>query len=286
MTGDADNRVWLITGASRGLGKAFAEEALAHGDRVAVTVRELSAVADLARGYGDQMLTIELDVTDHAAVLDAVATVVDRWGQIDVLVNNAGYGLAGAIEEVSEERARRQMEVNFFGALWCTQATLPHMRRQGGGHIFQISSVGGLTSQPNTGLYCASKWALEGMSESLAMEVAPFGIHVTIVEPGPFRTDWNGNSMERADPNPAYNKVLAARREILSGAHAGTQPGDPERAAAALRTMLDAEQPPLRLLLGVFAADHAPRIYQERLAEWGRWDELARSADFEVGSRQ
>jgi NAD(P)-dependent dehydrogenase (short-subunit alcohol dehydrogenase family) len=281
MTADLD-RVWLITGGSRGLGRAFCQGALEAGDRVAVTVRDLAGVTDLSEQYGDRVLALALDVTDRGAVDAAVANVIERWGRIDVLVNNAGYGLAGGVEEVSEAQARRQMDVNFFGALWCTQAVLPTMREQQSGHIFQISSVGGLTAQPNTGLYCASKWALEAMSESLAMEVGPLGIRVTIVEPGPFRTDWNGNSMDRAEPNPAYDEVLAARREVLSGAHAGTQPGDPHRAAAALITLLGEEQPPLRLLLGAMAADHAPRIYRERLAEWERWDDLARSADFEA----
>ena len=154
------------------------------------------------------------------------------------------------------------------------------MRAQGAGHLFQISSIGGVTGFLNTGIYHATKWALEGFSESLAQEVAPFGIGVTIVEPGPFRTDWNGDSMVRASPLPAYDEVLAARREAMSGALARTQPGDPRRAGEALLQVLDSEQPPRRLLLGAMAADTGPRTYRERLQEWERWDAVARGADF------
>jgi NAD(P)-dependent dehydrogenase (short-subunit alcohol dehydrogenase family) len=275
-------RVWIITGASRGLGRAFAETALERGDRVVATVRDRAGTGDLAERFRERLDVAVLDVTDRAAFQDLVLRVAADWGQIDVLVNNAGYGLAGGVEEVTEEQARRQIEVNFFGALWGTQAVLPQMRAQGRGHIFQISSVGGLTSQPNTGLYCASKYALEGVSESLSMEVGPLGIGVTLVELGPFRTDWNGDSMDRADPNPAYDEVLAQRREALSGRHARTQPGDPRKAAEALFTVLESDSPPLRLLLGSFAADHAPRVYRERLAEWEAWDQFARAADFEA----
>lgn len=274
-------RNWFITGASRGLGRAFAEVALERGERVALTVRDATTLEALVATYPDRVLPIVLDVTDRAGVFEAVGKAVAEWGTIDVLVNNAGYGLAGAVEEVTEEQARRQMDVNFFGALWCTQAVVPVMRRQGAGHIFQISSVGGVASQPNAGLYCASKWALEGLSESLAIEVAPFGVGVTLVEPGPFRTDWNGDSMERAQPNGAYDEVLAERRELLSGAYARTQPGDPHRAGAALFEILDADAPPLRLLLGKYAADRAPSVWRGRLEEWANWDSLARGADFD-----
>jgi len=275
-------RGWLITGASQGLGRAFAEVALKHGDRVVLTSREPAALEDLVELYPGRVLAITLDVTDRQAVIDAVEFTVAQWGAIDVLVNNAGYGLVGAIEEVTEDQARRQMEVNFFGALWCTQAVLPAMRKQKSGHIFQISSVGGVTSQPNSGLYCASKWALEGMSESLSMEVGPLGINVTLVELGPFRTDWNGASLDRAAPNPAYDEILAERRDVLSGAYARTQPGDPRRAGEALLQILDAEKPPLRLLLGKYAADRAPSVTHTRLEEWATWDWLARGADFDA----
>lgn len=274
-------RTWFITGASRGLGRAFAEVALERGERAVLTARDITTLEDLVVAHGDRVLPMTLDVADRSGVFDAVGKAVTECGTIDVLVNNAGYGLAGAVEEVTEEQARRQMEVNFFGALWCTQAMVPVMRAQGNGHIFQISSVGGVASQPNAGLYCASKWALEGLSESLSIEVAPFGIAVTLVELGPFRTDWNGNSLDRAQPNEAYDGVLAERREILSGAYARTQPGDPRRAGEALFKILEADNPPLRLLLGNYAADRAPSVWRERLQEWETWDWLARGADFD-----
>jgi len=273
-------RTWLITGSSRGLGRAFAETALRAGDAVVATARNPASLDDLAAGYPDRALPLALDVADRTAVFDVVRKAAGFTGRIDVLVNNAGYGLAGAVEEVSEREARRQFDVNFFGALWATQAVLPIMREQGAGHLFQISSIGGVAGFRNTGLYHASKWALEGLSETLAQEVEPFGIRVTIVEPGPFRTDWNGDSMARTTPLPAYDDILAQRREAMSGAYAGTQPGDPQRAAEALLAVLDSPAPPRRLLLGAMAADLAPQVYRDRLAEWARWDDLARGADF------
>ena len=274
------DRVWFITGASRGLGLAFTEAAVEHGDRVAATVRRESDESSIRRAFGGDVLPLRLDVTDRSAVFACVDRAVTEFGALDVLVNNAGYGLAGAVEEVSEEQARRQLEVNVLGVLWCTQAVLPVMRRQRAGHIVQISSLGGTTAFPGTGLYHASKWALEGMSESLALEVAPFGIHVTMLEPGPFRTDWNGTSMDRAQPLAAYDGILAERRHQLSGAFAGSQPGDPRRVARALLDVLASQEPPKRLLLGNTAADVAPPACQQRLAEWSTWEPLARSADF------
>jgi len=273
-------RTWLITGASRGLGRAFAEVALDAGDFVVATARKPDQLDDLVAEHPDRALALQLDVTDRAAVYDVVAAAQDFRGRLDVLVNNAGYGLAGGVEEASEQEVRDQFEVNVFGALWCTQAVLPGMRAQRSGHLFQISSIGGVSAFLNTGIYHASKWALEGFSESLALEVAPFGIGVTIVEPGPFRTDWNGDSMTRATPLPAYDEVLADRREAMSGALARTQPGDPRRAGEALLQVLDSDTPPRRLLLGKVAADTAPATYRQRLEEWAAWESVARGADF------
>ena len=275
-------RTWFITGVSRGLGRAFAEVALEAGDSVAATARDPSTLDDLVAQYGERVLPLRLDVTDRAAVLAAVEDGGRTFGGLDVVVNNAGYGLSGAVEEASEEQVRRQFEVNVFGALWLTQAAVGALRRRGGGHLFQISSIGGVGGFPNTGIYHGTKWALEGISESLAQEVAGFGVRVTIVEPGPFRTDWNGDSMDRAEPMPEYDDVLRERRELLSGAHARTQPGDPRRAGEALLRVLESDDPPRRLLLGAFAADTAPRVYRERLAEWERWDAVARGADFDA----
>ena len=276
-------RVWFVTGASRGLGRAFAEAALAAGDAVVATARTPDSLDDLVAAHPDRALALALDVTDREAVHEVVARARAFRGRLDVLVNNAGYGLAGGVEEATEQEVREQFEVNVFGALWCTQAVLPVMREQRAGHIFQISSIGGVAGFLNTGIYHASKWALEGFSESLAQEVAPFGVRVTIVEPGPFRTDWNGNSMQRTTPLPAYDDVLSARRDAMSGSQAFTQAGDPARAAQALLQVLDHEKPPRRLLLGVLAADLAPTLYAQRLAEWSSWDAVARSADFPSG---
>ncbi|MEV7618207.1 oxidoreductase [Streptomyces sp. NPDC089799] len=273
-------RVWFVTGASRGLGRAIAEVALEAGETVVATARGPEALAPLVERFGERVLPMALDVTDRAAVFAAVAEAAERTGRIDVVLNNAGYGLAGAVEEVGEQQVRDQFDVNLFGALWVTQAVLPVMRRQGGGHLLQMSSIAGVTTYPNLGLYCASKWALEALSEALAQEVAGFGIKVTLVEAGEFRTEWSAGSMVRATPKAAYDEVLARRRHGLSGAYAHLQPGDPRRSGEALLKLLDADEPPLRVLLGNGAADLAPRVLGDRLAEWERWDALARTTDF------
>jgi len=277
---DDSVRTWFITGTSRGLGRAFAEEALAAGDRVAATARDPGAVADLVEKYGDQVLPVRLDVRDRAAVVAAVRHAESELGHIDVLVNNAGYGLAGAVEEVTEEQVRDQFDTNVFGALWCSQAVLPLMRQRGTGYIVQVSSVAGLTTYPNLGMYCASKWALEGFSETLAQEVTPFGITVILLELGEFRTEWSAGSLVRAEPMAAYDDILAKRRHGLSGAYAHLQPGDPAAAARALLEILAAEDKPRRVLLGNGAATLIPEVYRQRLAEWAKWEKLARSVDF------
>ncbi|MFB9594020.1 MULTISPECIES: oxidoreductase [Streptomyces] len=273
-------RVWLVTGASRGLGQAIAEVVLDAGDTVVATARNASALDGLVGRYGDRVVPMALDVTDRAAVFAAVAEAAERAGRIDVVLNNAGYGLAGAVEEVDEAQVRDQFDVNFFGALWVTQAVLPVMRRQGSGHILQMSSIAGVTTYPNLGMYCASKWALEATSETLAQEVAGFGVKVTLVEAGEFRTDWSAGSMVRATPKAAYDEVLAKRRHGLSGAYAHLQPGDPRKAGEALLKLVDAPEPPLRILLGNGAADLAPTVLRDRLAVWEEWDALARTTDF------
>lgn len=273
-------RTWLVTGASRGLGRAVTEVALEAGEVVVATARDPRTLQELRERHGERVVPLALDVTDRRAVMDTVARAVELEGRIDVLLNNAGYGLAGAVEEVEEQQVRDQLEVNFFGALWMTQAVLPVMRRQGSGHILQMSSIAGLVTYPNLGMYSAGKWALEGMSEALAQEVADFGVHVTIVEPGEFRTQWSAGSLARAAPMPEYDAVLAKRRHGLSGAYADVQPGDPRKAGQALLTLLDEKNPPLRLLLGNSAADLAPRVYRERLEEWASWEDLARTTDF------
>jgi NAD(P)-dependent dehydrogenase (short-subunit alcohol dehydrogenase family) len=275
------NRTWLITGASRGFGRSFAQAALAAGDRVGATARDTSSLEDLVAEHGDAVLPIELDVTDRGAVFAAVRKVHEHFGRLDVVVNNAGYGVSGAIEELSEEQARRQLEVNLFGALWVTQAALPILREQGSGWIVQVSSIGGLAAFPLTGIYHASKWALEGFSETLRQEVEPFGIKVLIVEPSGFRTDWAGSSMDRAEPIEAYQQIdqIAQRRAFQQEDNNGSQPGNPDLAAQALLDTLDRDDPPFRLLLGNVAYDVAVDRYETRLTEFRAGEQVARAAD-------
>jgi NAD(P)-dependent dehydrogenase (short-subunit alcohol dehydrogenase family) len=275
------NRTWLITGASRGFGRSFAQAALAAGDRVGATARDTSSLKDLVSEHGDAVLPVELDVTDRGAVFDAVRNVHEHFGRLDVVVNNAGYGVSGAIEELSEEQARRQLEVNLFGALWVTQAALPILREQRSGWIVQVSSIGGLAAFPLTGIYHASKWALEGFSETLRQEVEPFGIKVLIVEPSGFRTDWAGSSMDRAEPIDAYQQIdqIAQRRAFQQEDNNGSQPGNPDLAAQALLQTLDRDDPPFRLLLGNVAYDVAVDRYETRLTEFRAGEQVARAAD-------
>src|SRR3954454_7139532 len=205
-------KTWFITGASRGFGRIWAEAALSRGDRVAATARRPESLHPLADTYGDSFLPLRLDVTDRAAVTAAVRQAADAFGSLDVVVNNAGYGLFGMVEEITEEQARAQLDTNLLGPLWVTQAALPILRAQGSGHLVQVSSLGGVAAFPTLGLYNASKWALEGMSEALAQKVGQLGIHVTILEPGPYGTDWSGASAVHADPIAAYEPVREARR--------------------------------------------------------------------------
>lgn len=280
----SNDRTWLITGASRGLGRSLVEAVLDHGERVVATARDASSLDDLVAKYGDdRLLRRDLDVTDRSAVFAVTEEIARTAGRIDVLVANAGYGLAGGVEEVSEAEARDQVEVNLFGALWSIQAVLPTMRAQGSGHVIPISSVGGVGAFPNTGLYHATKWGLEGLSESLAQEVAGHGIRVTIVEPGPFRTDWNGTSMVRATPMSAYDEVLGPRREAMDGRGAFTQPGDPYRAGQAMISVVESDDPPLRLLLGAMAADLGPQLWRGRIELAEKWRQTSVDADFPEG---
>jgi NAD(P)-dependent dehydrogenase (short-subunit alcohol dehydrogenase family) len=270
MTG----KVWFITGTSKGLGRVWAEAALARGDRVAATARNAGALQTLVERYGDQVLTLTLDVTERAATTAAVHRTIDRFGRLDVVINNAGYGLFGAIEEVSEAEARTQIDTNFFGALWVTQAVLPQMRAQGSGHIIQVSSIGGLLAAPALGLYHASKWALEAFSQSLAAEVAAFGIKVTIVEPGGYATDWGGSSAKHAAAMPEYDSARTARAAVRStGA-----PGDPEASGPAMLTLVDAEDPPLRIFFGSGGLRVTRAEYAQRIETWEKWNAVSVAA--------
>jgi NAD(P)-dependent dehydrogenase (short-subunit alcohol dehydrogenase family) len=268
-------KVWFITGTSKGFGHIWAEAALSRGDRVAATARNTDTLADLVESHGENVLPIALDVTDRAAVDAAVEHANDHFGRLDIVVNNAGYGLFGAIEEVSEEQARAQLETNLFGALWVTKAALPYLREQGSGHIIQVSSIGGVTAFANLGLYHASKWALEGFSQALAAEVRDFGINVTIVEPGGFSTDWAGPSSVQAEHLPAYDGVRAARDAMV--ARRGPR-GEPEATGPAILKLVDADDPPLRIFLGKGALELIEAEYASRLAVWKQWEDVSEEA--------
>ncbi|MEP7051108.1 MAG: SDR family oxidoreductase [Pseudomonadota bacterium] len=269
-------KTWFITGTSRGFGREWAIAALERGDRVAATARDLASLADLAKQYGSALLPLELDVTDAAKARAAVDRAHTHFGRLDVVINNAGYGLFGFIEEVTEAQARAQMETNFFGALWVTQAALPHLRAQGAGHIIQVSSIGGITAFPGLGMYHASKWALEGFSQALAQEVRSFGIHVTLIEPGGFDTDWSTTSADRAEtlaPYAALGKAIADRRRAAIGTR-----GNPVATRAAVLKIVDAAQPPLRIFFGPAPLEMAKADYQSRLALWEEWHDVSVAA--------
>src|SRR3954451_21174303 len=207
------SKIWLITGTSRGFGREWALAALARGDSVAATARDTSTLDELVEKYGDAVLPISLDVTDRDADFAAVAQAHEHFGRLDVVVNNAGYGQFGFVEELSEAEARDQLETNLFGALWITQAALPFLRAQGSGHIIQVSSIGGISAFPMVGIYHASKWGLEGFSQALAQEVADFGIKVTLIEPGGYSTDWAGSSSMHSAEHPAYADIHRTTQE-------------------------------------------------------------------------
>lgn len=268
------SKIFLITGASRGFGKIWAEAFLKRGDKVVATARNTSALNDLVEKYGDAILPVQLDVNNRENCIEVVQKAQDHFGRIDVLINNAGYGLFGAIEETTEEEARAQMETNFFGLLWLTQAVIPVMRAQKSGHIIQVSSYLGLITLPVLGLYNASKFAVEGLSETLATEVKAFGINVSLVEPNGFTTDWAGASAFKT----THNEVYGPLKEAFA---AGAKPeyfGTPEATTAALIKLVDSENPPLRLLLGKVAYQAVKQTYEQRLASFDAWKEVSETA--------
>ncbi len=269
----ANNKVWFITGSSRGFGRIWAEAALQRGDKVAATARKTDSLNDLVAQYGEAVLPIALDVTDRTACFAAIKQAHEHFGRLDVVINNAGYGHFGTIEEISEKEARDQMETNVFGALWVTQAAIPIMREQKSGHILQVSSIGGVTTFPNIGMYHASKWALEGFSEALSQEVEQFGIHVTLIEPAGYETDWAGSSATRSQPIKEYDELKARPRPTTAAKR-----GNPQATATAILTVVDSEQPPLRLFLGTLPLPLIRERYQQRMATWEKWNDVAVAA--------
>jgi len=270
------SRTWFITGTSRGFGREWTIAALERGDTVAATARNLASLDDFVTKYPESLLPIALDVTDRAAVFAAVQQAHDRFGRIDIVVNNAGYGQFGLVEDISEAEARAQIDTNLFGALWVTQAALPYLREQGSGHILQVSSIGGISAFPNIGMYNASKWALEGLSQALAQEVAGFGIKVTIIEPAGYSTDWGGSSAQHAEPVPGYDefRIEAAKARAARVA----DPGDPVATREAVLTLVDSENPPLRIFFGDGPLAIATKDYESRLETWRAWEPLSIAA--------
>jgi NAD(P)-dependent dehydrogenase (short-subunit alcohol dehydrogenase family) len=265
-------KTWFITGASKGFGREWTEAALERGDRVAAVSRSDAAFDDLVEAHGDAILPIRLDVTDRDAVVRAVQDAVDHFGALDVVVNNAGYGLFGMVEEVAEKQARDQLDVNLLGPLWVTQAVLPHLRARGSGHIIQVSSIAGVFSLPGLGIYHASKFGLEGFTASLAAEVGDFGIKVTLVEPGGYSTDWAGPSAVHADRSAAYDDFRAGMTRP-----AGKR-GDPRATREAILAVVDAEEPPLRIFFGRGPLEVITKEYAARLDEWQRWHDVSTAA--------
>ena len=274
------NKVWFITGCSTGFGRELAKEALSKGYNVVVTARKPEQVADIVAAYPDTALSLTLDVTVPQQINDAVKTAIDRFGRIDVLVNNAGIGYFGAIEESEEEEVRRMFEINFFGLAHMTNAVLPHMRQQRSGHILNVASIGGLRSFPAVGFYNATKYAVDGLSEALMKEVAPLGIKVTVICPSGFRTDWAGRSANNTKIKIEDYATTAGKNMSDLRGYSGNQPGDPVKAARAMIQVTETENPPRRLLLGAAALKGARLKLEELRKDFEDWAEVSEGADF------
>lgn len=281
---NSDSKVWLITGSSSGFGRSLTEAVLNKGDRVVATARKPEQLDDLVKQYPDTIKTVRLDVTNLQDVQTALKSALNAYARIDILVNNAGYGTIGAIEEVSDDDIKRQFDTNFFGALNMTRAVLPTMREQRSGHILNISSVAGVVSFVGGGIYCATKFALEAVSEALAQEVKPLGIKVTLIEPGSFRTDFSGRSIVTpehmiADYAETSGKVIKWNQEMD-----GKQPGDPVKAVAAMIQVIESDNPPLRLALGEDSVNGITQKLESMKAELEAWKSVSLSTGFEGGT--
>lgn len=275
--------VWLITGCSTGFGRELARMVLEHGGRAVVTARDRDSIADIVAPHGDNAVTMALDVTDDAQITAAVAAAKARFGGIGVLVNNAGYGYQSTIEEGADEAIRAQFDVNVFGLFAMTRAVLPLMRAARRGHVINITSVAGLAGYPGSGYYAASKHAVEGWSDSLAAEVGPLGIHVTCVEPGPFRTDWAGRSLQQTPSRIADYDETAGKRLASTRAVSGSQAGDPVRAAHAMIALTEQPEPPRHLVLGRWGYDAVTDTLRKRLSEIEGHRATSLAADFPQG---
>ncbi len=266
-------KVWFITGASRGFGRVWTEAALKRGDKVAATARHPAALDELTTAYGDAILPLALDVTDRDAVFEAVGQAHRHFDRLDVILSNAGYGYMGAIEELEPEQARANFDTNVFGTLSVVQAALPILRAQGGGHILTVSSIGGVIGFPTGGTYTATKFAVEAMTEALAAEVAAFGIKVTIIEPGSFSTEFRA-SVQSAPVIDAYNPI----RQAVRSSFKPEELGNPAATAAAIFEAVDADKPPLRLVLGSTTIAKFKAVYEARLRNWSQWEAVSNAA--------
>ncbi|AXC11241.1 Short-chain dehydrogenase/reductase SDR [Acidisarcina polymorpha] len=273
------SQIWFITGCSRGLGRAFAVAALESGHCVTVTARNVNEVADFRQKYGDRVLPLSLDVTNESQAKDAVQSTIKTFGRLDVLVNNAGYGNVAPIEDTSLEEFRAQIETNLFGVIILTKAALPHFRERRSGHFFQVSSIAARIGPIGRAPYAAAKWGVEGFSETLAKEVAPFGVKVTIVEPGGFRTDFAGASTSLREGRPEYEETVG-KTVRFQREYNGKQPGDPARAAAALLRLAAERDPPLRIVLGSDAYNAAEKNDLTKIELARKWKDVSISADF------
>ena len=280
---EQDKPVWFITGCSTGFGRELTKLVLARGWHAVVTARDPDKIADLAEGHGDHAAIVALDVTKPQQVRDSVRIALEKFGRIDVLVNNAGYGYTSAVEEGEDHEIRAMFEANFFGLADMTRAVLPAMRAQRSGHIVNITSIGGLVGFAGTGYYAATKFAVEGLTESLSKEVGPLGIKVTAVEPGPFRTDWAGRSLKKpANEIADYAETAIARRNQIAG-YSGKQPGDPVRAGEAIIKAVESENPPLHLVLGKPGLDFVKQKLDALQAEIAQWEDTTLGADYPPG---
>ena len=270
-----NTRVWFITGASSGLGYEFTKKVLESGDKVVGVARNIEKLNELKYQFEGMLLPLSLDVTDRSAVFTTVETAIKHFGRIDIVINNAGNMVMGMIEEFSEDEVRSQMETNFYGAIWICQAAMPYLRTQGSGHIIQISSIGGLITGPMSGIYSASKFALEGFSEALAQEAAHFGVKVSIVEPGGYWTNLY-LKMSFTTQNKEYDSL---REKLAQQNSTESVDSDPKLAAEAIMKLVNSENPPLRLILGSLVYDLAVENAEKRISTWKEWESVSRSAE-------
>lgn len=274
------SKIWFITGASRGFGRLWTEAALTRGDRVAATARNLADLADLKERFGDALLCLQLDVTDADQAKTAVQQAHGHFGKLDVVLNNAGYALVGTVEETNAADVRAQFDTNYFGTLHVIQAALPLLRQQGSGHILGVSSTLGLVASPMIGAYCATKWAVEALHDSLAQEVEGFGIRVTLIEPGAYATEFSSPVSFKMS---AGIDVYAELRQQVMGQLSGVKRGDPQATAHAVLHLVDATDPPLRFFLGNENLPQVRAVYAERLTTWEAWEALSNAAQGQTG---